>query len=410
MTGVNDVPVEVLGYIFYLATVDNMYPYSRLGLGRYLSVIRRNPYRNCAPFVFLQVCGHWRAVAEATPILWTPLDATTQTLSPTTLVALRHWLSLSQPAPLEFFLDKTNRFVDARKGDASAHVAAMLRVLANEAHRWRSAALDMDPHVAGVFVDMLLNEFHPGSFPNLKRLEIVAFPGNSASVPLEDLARAIGSVESLKELYLEMKYVPSLLSDIPWGQLTTVYLGMPLSINEVTSLLTQATAAIEATFGRISGAPTSTWDAQRSTLPELKNLTLTGSESLFNLFNRFDFPRLEQLTITSDSLTCHQPLEGLIEQPGLPFHRLVLRVSGRLSVSDLTKYLGILKLRRVPHVEFHSWNILDVISGVAQLEDDIPALWSWRHLRRSQCVGWKSQFDHNDSHVARIMPSPHVVS
>ncbi|KAF5327124.1 hypothetical protein D9619_005049 [Psilocybe cf. subviscida] len=302
-------------------------------------------------------------------------------------VALKHWLSLSRSAPLDISLETTERHDDTFKEASSAHAVAMLHVLANEAHRWRSAALDMDPHLCGVFVDMLLNQFNPGSLPNLKRLEVFALHDGGIKAPVKSLARAIGKITSLAELYLILNpddNMPFILRDIPWGQLTTVYLGMPLTVHQAAFFLAHSTAAVTAIFRCIYDTPVSISNAQRSVLPKLINMTLNGTEGLLTIFDRFDFPCLEDLTVGLHSLTCVKPLERLMEGSRLSIRRFALHVTTRLSGSELAKYLHVQELRQIPHVEFGNSDILRIAAeAVVHLKKDIPILWSW-NLRKGK--------------------------
>lgn len=326
--------------------------------------------------------------------------------------ALEHWLSLSKSAPLEFFLQGSNREDDSSKEEVAAHTEAMLDVLANQAHRWRSAAFEVDFHLAGVLVDMLLNQFNPVSLPNLKKLEVVAFYDKRGPLPVEDLARAIGGIQSLKELYLYMHHdecVPSLLRDIPWGQLTTVYLGMDLSVHQVATILALSSSAVTATFDGVYGAPVSDSNEQRSTLVRLKTLTMNGREGIFSLLDRFNFPGLEQLNIISSSYSNDEPLKRLVERSPSRIRQIGLHVKGRLSGSDLAKYLRM--LRQVSHVEFNATGVREIApSAVDQLKDDIPVLWFWRPFLGLECIGWKTQFDRTDGQVIRITPATKIVT
>lgn len=338
------------------------------------------------------------------------------TWTPTSTAAMDHWMSLSRSAPLDFLLETK---IEAGMNDrdtceevSSAHAAAVLRVLANEAHRWRSASLLINHHVTEVLVDILLNQFNHASLPNLKRLQIFAYPGNNASGPVDNLARAIGSINSLTELYLTMahSYVPSLLADIPWGQLTTVYFSMMLTPSQVASFLAQSTAIVTATFALIDTTEAEDgldWDVQHCMLPKLKNLTMNGSSSMLGLFDLFDFVCLEHLDFSSTFSACYQLVQWLMEHPNLPVHRLALHVIDQLLESDFANCLHIQRLRQVLHVEFYSRDILKIAAGVvAQQRDDIPALWSWRPEQGGTCVGWKTDFDHTDKQVTRIVLAP----
>ncbi|KAF5326852.1 hypothetical protein D9619_005050 [Psilocybe cf. subviscida] len=414
MASVNDLPMEMLGHIFYLAAAG----YLRALLWynperKYLCLFDREFARYQPPFLFLQVCGHWRAVAQATPILWTSLDVTmrrttvTQASTSRSTAALKHWLSVSRSAPLNFTLESTGRRTDpnTRREALAAHSAAMLRVLANESYRWHSVSLKLASHLAGVFCDVVFNKFTQRSFPNLKRLDIVVL--NETPGPVEEVSRAIGSFKSLTELCISLSlhvHMSFLLRHMPWDQLTSARFNMDMSTDQATSLLAHLTEAVTVTFANIHVVGDSDREGNRCTLPKLKQLSVNG-DNASRLFYRFNFLHLEQLEFKSNPLGCDQLVQWLTEQPNVPICRLKLRSFRRFSESNLTNWLRIQRLREVAHVELHCWNILEATAGaVAQLQDGIPVLWSWK-AQGEECIGWKPQFDHNDGHVARIRPA-----
>jgi hypothetical protein len=72
--------------------------------------------------------------------------------------------------------------------------------------------------------------------------------------------------------------MPSFLRDIRWAQMTRVYSVMTLTIDQATFFLPHLTGAITATFEYVYGMPVTDSVAQRSSLLNLKTLTVNSSE------------------------------------------------------------------------------------------------------------------------------------
>lgn len=411
--------MEVLGYIFILTAAEELgFSSWRLYERKYLRLFSEKSMKERAPFAFLRVCIHWRAVAQATPQLWTSFDATLHDVDISiskSIAAMDRFFSICRPTPMDIVLetDEPVPREDPLEDVSSVHAVAVLPILAKEAHRWRSASFYINHHIAGMVVDLLLNQFNETSLPNLSRLEIAVYSDEAFS-PVKDLYRAIGTIKSIRELSLKTCHdpVPLLLSDIPWGQLTTVNIGTMLASDEIASILALSISIITASFTLVDDRnEDADPDVQRCTLRELKNLSLNGVDSMLDIFHRINFPNLERLDIRSSSLTCNQLLQWLTKQPNSPIRYLVLTSWDGLSEDDLADWLHLKWLRQVPHVEFHSWNCTLIVAGaVARLkvDQDAPVVWSWGPTRAMLRIGWKTQFDRHDGPVTRIAPSQNV--
>lgn len=323
--------------------------------------------------------------------------------------AVKHWASLSHSYPLDFALKSADHATHQSTYDhaLSAYSTAMLRILANEAYRWQSASLTMGPHLTEVFCDIVLNHSTSRSFPILKCLDIILLHERPGAV--DEVTRAIGSIKSLTELTISLlsnnERMSLLLMHMPWSQLTSVRFNMDVTVDQAASLLAHATAAVTATFANIMIADHSNHRGKSCTHPKLKQLSVNGDRTLSDLFNRFNFPCLEQLDFSSNPLECNQVVHWLLERPTIPIRRLELLSYRPFSNFHLANWLRSQRLREVSHVELHSSDILNLIAGaVAQLKNDIPVMWSWRTPQGEDRIGWKPQFNQNDRQVTRIMP------
>ncbi|KAJ7868140.1 hypothetical protein B0H13DRAFT_2351562, partial [Mycena leptocephala] len=110
---INLIPPELLCYIFTLLVPPLKSDSSSPVISTINAPLLSRPWIFGGPWVFSQVCSHWRALSVSLPTLWTSITVFT-TISPRKLSLLNIQLSRTESAPLDLHIDFTTVSYSAR--------------------------------------------------------------------------------------------------------------------------------------------------------------------------------------------------------------------------------------------------------------------------------------------------------
>ncbi|KAJ7288043.1 hypothetical protein C8J57DRAFT_1494367 [Mycena rebaudengoi] len=201
----NDLPLDVTTEIFsqFVAGEDsNLNDMGKVG---------HRPACDKGPLLLGQICRSWRNLALATPYLWSSLSVTTssngQGLKPR-IELIRLWLARSSAQPLSFTLDIPSDYQHEEVFD----------LFAGHLNRWKRAKINLPPTR-----DLRLGG---ADTPLLEELHLVCDHDEV------DINVTLTSAPRLRDLFWAIGNSP-FATQIPWGQLTTLYIIPPLTSQEV---------------------------------------------------------------------------------------------------------------------------------------------------------------------------------
>ncbi|KAF7335279.1 F-box domain-containing protein [Mycena sanguinolenta] len=271
-------PNEIMSEIFVYSSVPSI-------LGR-----ASTPNPRYAPMLLLHVCSAWRAIALATPALWTDLWLNF------------HWRDLSA----RFFeaenLDKFFADYLVRLGACPLSLTIQGSVQSvDEGRRIIAAVFDLlSPRleVLDLMTDMNYYRDHRPLFPLLRELtvgfplheydDLIGLPGR----PIQTFSAAA----QLRKLYLTMKATPSHFA-IPWETLTA-FDGSEVSSRECVQVLRSAPSLVECS---IHAEMNEHVDLAPLSHQNLKSFKLrSGGEALFPSVT---FPALEDMNIFAEDMS-----------------------------------------------------------------------------------------------------------
>ncbi|CAA7265728.1 unnamed protein product [Cyclocybe aegerita] len=355
----------------------------------------------CSPLILMQVCSHWRAIALATPSLWTFICPSYNPIR-----YIRHWLAICPKYPLD--LQLANRAIeDVPRG----YVYAVFNLFTKEAHRWRSLSIDFDHDVAEGFVKLLQSD---RTVPLLlEDLKIEAFQLDHM-VPVSTfhaIAALLSRLKALRRLIWVDSRGEGPLHGIPWSQLKTVTIKLPSSLEDIFSYLSQCTSATQVEF--CTETPLQPQKTRLPshrlpplTLPHLTSIRLSRGCDPMWLLQHFTMPSLQHLEI--GVLRRNQPfLEEFVKRsPHL--HTLIVDERyhedydlyvDQVPVSDheIIAYLTNPSLRAIPRVgidlTYAKERTLALIQQRLDAHRPLPPLLCWRPSLYQRLVGWWDKLD-----------------
>ncbi|KAF7342853.1 hypothetical protein MSAN_02001400 [Mycena sanguinolenta] len=177
---INDIPVELLAYIFTLTLPAKIGTYSAVPL-----LSKRTPHKPWilgGPWALGQVCGLWRAVALSSPTLWTSFTLSTR-LWERELPLMNMQLERSGTAPLDVCLT----FAEGNPGPFQT----FLLNLTSHCGWWRKVRIEGDLSRTPILTDVVWNKVGPSgiqdlfdSAANISRLAILVVSPRMVPLPL----------------------------------------------------------------------------------------------------------------------------------------------------------------------------------------------------------------------------------
>ena len=334
ITSINHLPIEILGDIFLLCILQG----SPAALCR--------PKHDLAPLSVSQVCRHWRETALEVPSLWCSLAP------PHGAVALhpefsKVWLARSRNLPLSLHLAPLLSH-GTRIPEKDAHSSKIFEIFLNEMHRWRTISLVLNENLARQFIATVDEKAKI-----LEELELY-FIGNTRNLSVE-ISSLLGFFPKLRKLSWKRRriYQTSLPLNIPFHQLTHIYISLKSSAGRVLPCLTKCTNAVEICWkGVVSPDLLYINQFPQTPLPQLQFLKLQGSEDLIRLLSRLTLPSLKCLHIQTSSRTWdHRLLEDFFNRSSCPLRQFILR--DNLDLESAAKCLTIPFLGSIPGIEVH---------------------------------------------------------
>ncbi|KAJ3511757.1 hypothetical protein NLJ89_g3915 [Agrocybe chaxingu] len=356
----------------------------------------------CSPFVLMQVCSHWRSIALATPSLWTFICP-----SYNPILYIRRWLAICPKYPLDLQLSR--RPINQVPRD---YVHSVFNLFAEEAYRWRSLSIELDPEVASELVNVLRSDSR--TIPaQLQDLKVEPSPQDHFKVPgstLEALVALLPGLKSLRRFIWVDPWGKISLHDVPWMQLKTAIIKLPSSVQQVFSYLSQCTSATEIEFhSNTTADPTKTrlpsYRFPAFTLANLTVLKLSRGCDPMWLLRHFTMPSLQHLEV-GILRRDQQVLEDFLKRsPSI--HTLVVderygeddAYADEVLISDheILAYLTSPCLRAIPRVGidllYTKERILALIQQRLDAHRPLPPLLCWRPSWYQRLVGWWDKLD-----------------
>ncbi|KAJ3518166.1 hypothetical protein NLJ89_g7 [Agrocybe chaxingu] len=400
-TQIHSFPVELLGHIFGLYI--NIELQGKGEFHDYAIFITTHD----SPLILMQVCRVWRAIALATPTLWTHICPSLDSIP-----NIRRWLAISPKYPL--YLQFTRSFHDddvPRDYDRS-----VFRLFAKEAYRWRSLSIDLDSDVAQEFVKLLQTESTAPLLLEDLKVDLQSEDHRQASgSTLKFVIALLPRLKLLRRLLWIDKRGVTPLHGVPWSQLMTVIVTLPSSLEEIFLYLSQCTAATKVEFqGETLNHPEKTRlpasRFQHITLGALTTLTLSRGCDPMWLLRHFTMPSLRfldisilrrNLAVLEDFVKRTPHLHTLIidERRAQRRNSFIYADEVFISEQEIGEYLTSACLRSIPRVAldllYTKSRTIALIQEGFQHGRPLPDLLCWnpRTIRMKRLVGWWHKLD-----------------
>ncbi|KAF8145342.1 hypothetical protein K438DRAFT_1872161 [Mycena galopus ATCC 62051] len=207
-SAINLIPPELLCYIFTLLVPPLNSGSSSPVIPTFNAPWLSGPWILGGPWVFGQVCSHWRALAVSLPTLWTSITVFT-TVSPRELSLLNIQLSRTESAPLDLHINFTS---DTRSPPNCDLFDPFLARLVSYSARWRTLHLEFD---GGRLPRTTVATIYGLTLPLLEEL---ALSGSGVSY----IANLFTGAPALRRLVLRTHSLASTRKiALPWAQLTS---------------------------------------------------------------------------------------------------------------------------------------------------------------------------------------------
>ncbi|RDB19222.1 hypothetical protein Hypma_013555 [Hypsizygus marmoreus] len=328
LTGVNLLPLEILGDIFLQA----------------LRSADSSERDSCsAPMNLSQVCRHWRWVALSMPTLWSSLSFSFHPRRLKTWKKLVHlWIERSGEAPLSLFL--------------SHHHHVITQILAPCLPRlsYMSVYLSLDT----------IYEFLSTPFTNAISLTAVDIVHHdSVRETLDRTSKFVSSLPALRRLTWHSASSPTAFLGLSLPSLTQLTLHAPVPFDLSCAFLSKCSSAVHIELHRIQGPSQLMAPVKRTILPSLEFLLIhaLGDINLLAFLDRFTFPSLQTLSIRPRSaLSNHQSIDNLVERSSCEIKTLCL-LGPLLEAHSVINYITRLSLQSLTELHITASRILDPV-------------------------------------------------
>ena len=352
---INHLPLEIISEIFLLCPRGSL---RRLQFER-----PPDPRRRRAPLLLCQVCRYWRKVALSLPLLWCSLSGTGPFTPHPAFIEL--WLTRSRGLPLSLSLAAPMERRDTPK--YHAHASKMFDLFSNEMYRWRAIAFTLDDNLARQFIATV-----DPKAQILEELELVFEGLSSTSVEVSAL---LPSLPKLRHLSWYGNLSEVSLRNIPFHRLTHIYMVSHNSAQEVSTCLSQCTAALEIRWDCVD-----CWDSPsvcglpQTILLHLRSLYLKGAGDFAHILSRLTLPSLKDLRLeTKSKAQNHKLLEDFFDRSSCPLRQFVLN-DIYVYEESIVKYLTIPFLETIPDIRIYLGGLKgDVLRKMQEVKDSQDA-------------------------------------
>ncbi|KAJ7910958.1 hypothetical protein B0H13DRAFT_592242 [Mycena leptocephala] len=314
---VQKLPVEILGEIFSWT------------LGDWGPMTDEPSALVLEPLTISHVCGHWRSVSLAMPMLWATLWIDRPRAAHLSMVQL--WIQRSRNCPLSINLRQTDpksclSFPTSTEHDLTDDIFLLLLP---HLRRWQT-------------IDFIFKMDTQQSLVSLPRDEAVALEHVALhtdswdTTSAESLQAVLHSSPSVRSIYLTPA---SNQCDVPWKQLTHLEADPECTLDTCLSILASCTSLSSAKFtcsAQPDWSPTPfSHPEQYLTLPSLVDLSIKASRiDLTPFFNRLTLPALRSLALEYCHVPRvapdHQSLHTLLERSSCVLHAFSLHETARI--------------------------------------------------------------------------------
>ncbi|KAJ7471807.1 hypothetical protein FB451DRAFT_308211 [Mycena latifolia] len=321
-------PPELLAEIFLFSWCDDWdYP----------------PLTEYAPLLLLRVCHAWRALALATPALWSKLSWYITRNEDIDIVDT--WISRCGGCPL--YLDIHLPLV-GEDGDPPALFWDIERLFQKHLHRFET----LDIRTSPILLPLLLN-----GASRLHTLYLDTYSWNDARPNLD-----FHSLPSLRRLYYSYPHVKNF--NVPWHQLTTLSLHDQAIAHVVLHILVQCHALVDCTVGFSRNDPISVdWsNVTPTTLHALEEFSVRGpSDAMTLVLSSLTLPALRRLELWADAQLL-DAIGNFLERSSCPLKSMFL-----LGMRDSPAPADIIKCLRPVTETLSSLNLAITLCDLDEL-------------------------------------------
>ena len=234
-----------------------------------------------APLLLGQICAVWRNVAFSTPRLWSSLDMDPGITDKNRVMLVETWLSRTGMCPLSLSLRRLVGLEDP-----------ILNAFSRYALRWQHILLTL-PHWKDLTLPL-------GHLLHLETLQLHTPDGISES-QTQQLSVVLRSAPRLREMAWDNNTgIQGSRIELPWAQLNSLILTMPLSVSRCLDILYQSQNLEHFSWeGEMLSSNLSHFQ-HAILLPRLSSLTIPSEQSL-HFLDHLTCPILREITFCSQT-------------------------------------------------------------------------------------------------------------